>query len=133
MSDRASAGSPRTCSGAMYPTVPRSVPASVAFASVGDFVSSPAVSGALLGEAEVEDLRAAVLREDDVLGLEVPVDDPAFVRRRETARDLHAELHGLADRQGSRRDPLAQRLAVHELHDEDGDEREKRKEISSNE
>ena len=42
MSDRASAGCPLTCSGAMYPTVPRSVPGSVALASVGDFVSSPA-------------------------------------------------------------------------------------------
>ena len=44
----------------------------------------PARAGAFrlrqLGQAEVEDLDAAVLRDEEVLGLQVPVDDPLLVR-----------------------------------------------------
>ena len=41
------------------------------------------LGGRELGEAEVQDLDEPVLRDHDVLGLQVPVDDPALVRARE--------------------------------------------------
>ena len=41
-----------------------------------------------LGQAEVEDLDAAVLRDEQVLGFQIPVDDPLFVRRGEAVSDL---------------------------------------------
>ncbi len=47
------------------------------------------------------------------------MDDSALVRRRESARDLRSEVDGLSQRQSARGDPLAQRLAVDELHDEE--------------
>ena len=43
-----------------------------------------------LGQAEVEDLDVPVLRDKDVLGLDVAVDDPLLVRRGEALRDLDA-------------------------------------------
>ena len=51
------------------------------------------------GEAEVEELRVPVLRQEDVLGLDVAVDDPLPVRRRETFRHLQRDVEGLAKRQ----------------------------------
>ena len=75
----------------------------------------------LLGEPEVEDLHAPVRRDEEVLGLEVPVDDPLLVRRREAAGHLHGPVEGLARRGTPRRQSLSQRLAFEELHDENGD------------
>ncbi len=46
MSERASTGFPRTCSGDMYPTVPRTTPSPVCRAvSVGAFGRSPSEAG----------------------------------------------------------------------------------------
>ena len=56
--------------------------------------------GGELGEAEVEDLHPAVVRHEEVLGLQVAVDDALVVRRGETGRDLGAEVQRLAGRQG---------------------------------
>ena len=81
MSERWSTGSPRTCSGDMYPTVPNTAPASVSGGHrlrLGDLVPLRE-----LREAEVEDLRPIVLREDHVLGLQVAVDDSLLVGGRE--------------------------------------------------
>ncbi len=46
------------------------------------------------GEAEVEELGVPVLRQEDVLGLDVAVDDPFPVRRREAFRHLQARRRG---------------------------------------
>jgi len=73
-----------------------------------------------LREAEVEDLDPTVFREEEILGLEVAVDDPFLVRRCEAARDLNGEVDGLADRQRASRESRTERLALQELHDEDG-------------
>src|SRR5262249_22528675 len=70
----------------------------------------------LLGEAEVEDLDVAVLRDEEVLGLQVAVDDPLLVRRGEPLRDLAGEEDALSLRDRSPRESLAQRLALEELH-----------------
>ena len=47
------------------------------------------------------------------------MDDAALVRRREAARDLNSEIHGLAHGQGALGDLLAQGLALDELHHEE--------------
>ena len=49
-----------------------------------------------LRQPEVQDLDPAVLRQKQVLGLQVPVDDPLLVRRGETLGDLHRVLDRLA-------------------------------------
>jgi hypothetical protein len=54
------------------------------------------VDGAGPGQAEVEDFHDAFGREENVLGLQVPVDDPFAVRCGEAARDLDHGLDGLA-------------------------------------
>ena len=48
------------------------------------------------------------------------MDDALVVRRREATRHLEGDLDGLAQRQGSPLQPLAQALAVQELRDEVG-------------
>jgi hypothetical protein len=42
------------------------------------------------GQAEVEDLRVALVGDHDVLGLEVAVDDPALMGGGEAVGDLRA-------------------------------------------
>ena len=49
-----------------------------------------------MGDAEVGYLRAAVGVDQDVLGLDVAVDEPVLVRKREPAGDLERELDRLA-------------------------------------
>ena len=71
-----------------------------------------------LGEAEVEDLDPAVVGHEQVLGLQVPVNDPLLVRRRQPAGDLDRVVGGLAHRQRAAREPRAQRLAFEELRDD---------------
>ena len=71
----------------------------------------------LARQAEVEDLDVAVFRDEDVLGLEVPVDDPLLVCRGETSCDLRSDVERLARRQRSGPQTLPQRLAFEELHE----------------
>src|SRR6266540_6171116 len=89
MSDRASAGLARTCSGDMYPLVPSTTPGCVSPAVSA--VSSPPQSGGRLrelGKTEVEDLEASFGGEEDVLGFEVAVNNAFLVRRGESVRKL---------------------------------------------
>jgi hypothetical protein len=72
-----------------------------------------------LREAEVEDLDPAVLRDEKVLGLEVPVDDSLLVGGRESPGDLDGEVHRLAHGQRAGGETRAQRFAFEELHHED--------------
>ena len=71
-----------------------------------------------LGQAEVEDLDAPVLRDEEVLGLQVPVDDPLLVRGGEAVRDLHRIVDRLARRKPATREHRAQRLALEQLLDD---------------
>ena len=50
-----------------------------------------------LGEAEVENLDAAVARDGQVLRLEVAVDNALGVRRRQPVRYVRRDVDGLAD------------------------------------
>ena len=73
-----------------------------------------------LRETEVEDLDPAVPRQKDVLGFQVPVDDPLLVRRRESLGELDRIVRRLADGDRARGDPLAQRLPLEQLGDDVG-------------
>ena len=71
-----------------------------------------------LGEAEVEDLQPTVVRDEDVLGLQVPVDDSLLVRRGETVNDLERVVGDLARRQAPAGEDRPQRLALQQLLDD---------------
>jgi hypothetical protein len=79
-------------------------------------VGSPARSGVVPGEAEVEDLDPAVAGHEQVLGLEVAVDHALGVRGRQSVRELPRVVDRLSKRQRPAREPLAQRLALEQLH-----------------
>ena len=66
-------------------------------------------------QAEVEDLDPPVARDEDVFGLHVPMHDPLLVRGRETLGHPAGELHRLALRERSSRQPRAHRLALEQL------------------
>ena len=68
-----------------------------------------------LRQAEVEDLHAAVVRDEDVLGLEVAVDDPLLVRGGEAVGDLERVVDRAARREPAAREDRAQGLPFEQL------------------
>ena len=79
-------------------------------------VARIAARDVVAGEAEVEDLDAAVLRQEDVLGLDVAVDDSLLVRGGETVGDLRARSRGTgASGIGPLASAVAERLAFEQL------------------
>ncbi len=70
-----------------------------------------------LREAEVGELRVAVLREQDVLGLDVAVQDPGLVCYGDPIGHADQELHDLLP-PARLSGPLAQRAAVDVLRDQ---------------
>ena len=92
-------------------------PGSVAPETVGAAVRSARVLGlGELGQAEVEDLDEAVLRDHEVLGLQVAVHDPGAVRFREAVGGLRGDAEERSRRQGAVGQNLAQRSSLDELH-----------------
>ena len=73
-----------------------------------------------VGQAEVEHLHVSVGAEEDVPGLQVPVEDPRGVRVRQRAGDGHGDLHRLPGRQRSAPEPLGQALAAEPLQHQVG-------------
>jgi len=59
-----------------------------------------------------------ILRDEDVLGLDVAVDDPFLVRRGEAVRDLDGVVDGLLRRQGSA-ELFTKRFALQKLRDDE--------------
>ena len=118
MSVRASASAPSSCSGAMYWNVPRTVPAVVSgFISVGSSVEPEAPpSPAPVRASPKSRSFAPGLRQHDVAGLEVAVDDALLVRGGERVGDLRPELHHLVERQRALLQAIRERLALEELH-----------------
>jgi hypothetical protein len=68
-----------------------------------------------LRQAEVEDLDATVPRHEEVLRLQVAVDDPFRVRRREASGDLSRVIERLTHRETSGCQALAKRFASQQL------------------
>ena len=70
-------------------------------------------------DAEVGDLDAAVLAEEDVLRLDVAMDETALVRERQAVRDSDRKLERAPQRQrAGADDQLLEVLAVDELEDD---------------
>ena len=74
-----------------------------------------------LREAEVQDLEMPVLVDEQVLGLQVPVDDALLVGGGEAPGNLDRVVDRLLRREGPRLEFLAQRFAFQKLHDGIGD------------
>jgi hypothetical protein len=68
-------------------------------------------------EAEIEQLRSG-LRQHDVAGLQVAVDDAGLVRPCEGVGDLDADLEGLVERELPTNEARCECFPVHVLHDE---------------
>ena len=102
--------------------MPSTTPGSVPRVSVGRLVDARgrARPASELGEAEVEDLDAAVARDEEVLGLQVAVDDALLVRGGQAVRDLDRVVDRLARRQSAPPDARAQGLALEQLLDDVG-------------
>ena len=73
-----------------------------------------------LGEAEVEDLDPAVVRDEDVVGLEIAVDDPLVVSSGKAVSDLERVVEGLADGKRSALEAGPQGVAFEQLRDDVG-------------
>ena len=71
-----------------------------------------------LGEAEVEDLHAIIVDDEDVLRLEIAMNDSLLMRGRESARKLRRIFDGQSRREAAFIQFVAQRHAVDELHDD---------------
>ena len=72
-----------------------------------------------LRDAEIEELRAPVVRDEHVGGFDVAVPDVLPVRRVQRAGDLGADLDGPAERQQPRSQFVAERLTIEELRDDE--------------
>jgi len=73
-----------------------------------------------LREAEVEELDAPVTQDMDVRRREIPVQHAPRVSRFESRRHLMADCHRVVDGKRSAPQPIGERLALDELHHEDG-------------
>ena len=71
-----------------------------------------------LGQAEVQDFDLAVRRQLDVGRLQVTMNDPALVRFLQGVRNLVGDVARLFDGNGSKCDPLSERLSLDELENE---------------
>ena len=70
------------------------------------------------GETEIEHLDLVSRGDPNVGRLEIAVDDTFFMRGFQSFRDLFEEGECLTHGNGSASEPLGQRFAGHELHDE---------------
>ena len=71
------------------------------------------------GDTEVEHLHVAVGPQHQVVGLDVAMHDRCGMSRRKRRRRLYRDVEDFAQVQRAARDPLAQRLALDELRDEE--------------
>jgi hypothetical protein len=73
----------------------------------------------VLGDAEVEELHAAALLDEDVLRLEIAVDEPAGVRGGERLEERVDERQALPPGRVGMGEVIAEALALEELHREE--------------
>ncbi len=77
----------------------------------------PAPGGVGPGQAEIQDLEDAVRREEQVLGLDVPVDDALLVGRRKAPDHLDGQADGRLGGHGPGRQAVLEGLPLQELGD----------------
>src|SRR5512143_60281 len=70
-----------------------------------------------LGQAEVENLDRPLRSEEDILGLEISMNDPARVGGCKSFRDCRRDLHSLAPEQRLLGEATTERLPFEELRD----------------
>ena len=121
MSARLSTVFPRACSGLMYAAVPRIIPACVMAGAVivGDIdMSGDQLAAGSIAFASPKSSTFTVpsLGDLDVRGLQIPMDDPLFVRGFQGVRDLLRDRQGFIDRDGALRDPVREIVALNEFH-----------------
>ena len=68
-------------------------------------------------EPEVENLDSPVVRQEEIFGLEIPMDDSFLVCRAEAMRDLDRPLDDFTDRKRTVSKPGSQRLALEQFRD----------------
>ena len=105
-SDRSVAGSPRSCSGAMYSRVPTRIPSSVS--SRWSLEASRAMPKS--------PRTARCSDEEDVLRLHVAVNDPGRVRGGECLHQVAREPQHLVDGQRAGGEAVGEGLALEEVH-----------------
>ncbi len=71
-----------------------------------------------LGQAEIEDLDAPIVCHEQVLGFQIPMDDPFLVRRGQSVRDLERVVDRLPRRELRSGERRAQRLPFEQLLDD---------------
>ncbi len=73
-----------------------------------------------LRQAKIQDFDAPVFGDENVFGLQVAVDDPLLVRRRQPVRDLHSIFDRLTLGQRATVQRRAQAFALQKLGDQKG-------------
>ena len=87
------------------------MPGSVPGAAVGMMSRSAAQASISLRQPKVEDLDASVLRDEEVLRLQVAMDDALLVRGGEALRDLDGVVDRLARRESAPAERLPRRVS----------------------
>jgi hypothetical protein len=73
-----------------------------------------------LGETKIEHFHDAIAAHFDVCGLQVAVHDTVVVRRRQRIGELRRDGHGFSERNRSLADPIRERRALDQFHDDAG-------------
>src|ERR1700693_5322649 len=73
-----------------------------------------------LGQPEVENLRLTSIRDEDVRGLDVPMDDALRMCRVESVGNLDAQIEHRFDLQWLASDPVPECLPLQQFHGDEG-------------
>ena len=105
----------------MYATVPRALPGLVnASRAVNVGAPSDVRAGSHFRQPEIENLRVPAIRDEEVRGLDVAMDDPCGVCGLQRVGDLDRKQQQHVDVDRAASDSMLQRHALEELHDDEG-------------
>ena len=71
-----------------------------------------------LGKAEVKNLHSSIIRNENVLWLQIPMNDPTLVRRRKSVQHLLRVIQGLSHRQRPSLQEFTERPALQQLRNQ---------------
>ena len=106
----------RTCSGDMYPMEPMSIPA-IGLHSCDDCASPTPWVALIVPARNPESWHGHLLSGTD-FRLQIAMNDPLFMRRRKSLRNLRPVIDDLPNRQRTALQPVAQSLAFQQLRDQ---------------